>query len=81
MLQCQYTELTKRDLDMIRENLPDGWDEILAGLFKLSVQHIRNIIGGRRKNRAVIRKAIQMAIENLKEDSKLITEFKNLVQK
>jgi hypothetical protein len=68
--------MTKKELEKLRKNLPRGYRDLLASQFNCSTRTVDMVLAGERKNLAIVKSAIEMAIVHKEEMQVLTNQIK-----
>lgn len=70
--------MTKEDLKKVKKHLPEGWENTIAEEFNLTPLYIRKVMYNGNYNRAVVERAIEMAIAEKARREEVYAQMKSL---
>ena len=56
--------MTKREIEKLRKELPNGYAKIIADKFKVTCAYVYAIVAGKRTNNEILNELISLANEN-----------------
>lgn len=72
--------LTKQDLEKIRVNLILEDKQTLSSEFKITIGSVRNILGGRAQNDALVERATELALKRKSLEAERISKIQKAIK-